>query len=84
MMSNYHSSNLAYIKRVTGASFVGFQSYKNDYHLRFVKNGKETLYHLTGTPNDVTPQRYKELLDLIIYGENGENVLEKLGTNDGI
>lgn len=83
-MPNYHSKNLEYIKRVTGASFVGFQNYKDIYHLRFVKGGIESFYKLHGTPNDITPEKYKELLDLIIYGENGQNVLEKLGTNEGV
>ncbi len=83
MKSNFHSSNLEYIKRVTGASFVGFQNYRDLYHLRFVKDGKETFYKLTGTPNDITGEGYKKLLDLIIYGERGENVeavANKLGT----
>lgn len=83
-MSNYHSKNLAFIKKVTGASFVGFENYRDTYRLRFIKGGKETQYKLFGTPDDITPEKYKELLDLIIYGENGQNVLEKLGTNEGI
>lgn len=81
---SFHSSNLEYIKRITGASFVGFQNYQDLYHLRLVKDGNETFYKLHGTPDDITQEGYKNLLDLIIYGENGENILEKLGTNDGI
>lgn len=81
---SFHASNLEYIKKVTGASFVGFQNYKELYHLRFVKDGNETFYKLHGTPNDITKEGYKDLLDLIIYGTNKENILDKLGTNDGI
>lgn len=80
----FHASNLEYIKKVTGASFVGFQNYKELYHLKFVKDGVETFYKLHGTPNDITKEGYKDLLDLIIYGKNKENILDKLGTNDGI
>jgi len=77
--SNYHSANLNYIKKVTGASFCGFQQYKDLYHLRFVKDKVETFYKLNGEPSDITAEGYKKLLDLIIYGENGENVVDKLG-----
>ena len=80
----FHASNLEYIKKVTGASFVGFQNYNELYHLRFVKDGVETFYKLNGTPNDITREGYRDLLDLIIYGTKKENILDKLGTNDGI
>ena len=82
MNNNFHSRNLNYIKIVTGASFVGFQNYKDIYHLRFVKDKKETFYKLTGYPNDITQEGYQKLLDLIIYGEGGKNIIDKLGTND--
>lgn len=67
---NYHSQSLEYIKKITGASFVGFQRYKDMYHLKFIKDKKESFYKLTGTPNDITPEGYKKLLDLIIYGNS--------------
>jgi hypothetical protein len=82
MNNNFHSQNLNYIKKITGASHVSFQNYKDMYHLRFIKDGKENFYRLHGEPNDITQERYKDLLDLIIYGENGQNIIEKLGTND--
>lgn len=78
----FHASNLEYIKRITGASFVGYQNYQDLYHLRFVKDGKETFYKLHGTPSDMTSEKYRDLLNLIIYGENGENIISKLGTNE--
>lgn len=84
MNNNFHSKNLEYIKKVCGASFVGFEQYKNKYQVKFIKDGKETLFALHGEPKDVTQEGYKNLLDLIIYGENGENIIEKLGTNDGV
>lgn len=84
MSKNFHTKNLEYIKKITGASFVGFQQYQDLYHLRFVKNGVESFYKLHGKPSDITQEGYKNLLDLIIYGKDGENILTKLGTNDGI
>ena len=80
-MSNYHNRHLNYIKKITEASFVGFQNYKDVYHIRFVKDGVETFYKLEGTPNDITDEGYKNLLDLIIFGEGG-NPINKLGTNN--
>lgn len=79
---SFHTSNLERIRRVTGASFVGFQNYKDLYHLRFVKDNIETFYKLHGTPKDINQEGYDKLLDLIIFGEEKENILDKLGTND--
>ncbi len=81
---SFHAANLEHIKKITGASFVGFQNYQDLYHLKFVKDGRETFYKLHGTPNDITQEGYDKLLDLIIYGENKENIVTKLGTNDGV
>jgi hypothetical protein len=72
----FHASNLEYIKKITGASFVGYQNYQDLYHLRFVKDGIETFYKLHGSPDDMTSEKYKDLLNLIIFGEKVENKLE--------
>ena len=83
-IKSIHTKNLEHIKKVTGASFVGFQNYKDLYHLRFVKDKKETFYKLTGHPNDITAEGYKKLLDLIIYGDKEANIEQntnKLGSN---
>ena len=82
-MSNFHNKNLNYIKKITEASFVGFQSYQGIYHIRFIKDGVETFYRLEGTPDDITQEGYKNLLDLIIFGEAG-SPLNRLGQNEKI
>ena len=82
--SNFHLSNLNYIKRVTGASFCGFEQYKDKYQVVLIKDGRRIECPLFGTPNDITSDGYKKLLDKLIFGENGENIetiAEKLGTN---
>lgn len=60
--SNYHNFYLTKIKKLSGASFVGYEQYKNQYQLKVVVDGKTQYYALTGTPTDVTPERYNELL----------------------
>ncbi len=82
--SNFHSSNLEYIKRVTGASFCGFEQYRDKYQLVLIKDGRRIECPLNGTPDDITYESYKKLLDGLIYGESNENVeavFNKLGTN---
>jgi hypothetical protein len=60
--SNYHSFYLNEIKRQSGASFVGYEQYKNDFKLKVIVDNVPQYFALTGTPQDVTPERYNELL----------------------
>lgn len=62
---DYHSYNLGVIKNKLKASYVAFQKSKNIYHLKVVKDGNPRYFILQGTPDDVTEQRYKELLELL-------------------
>lgn len=77
-----HTSNLEYIKKVTGATFVGYQNYQDLYHLRIVKNGNETFYKLHGTPNDMTQEKYNDLLNLIIKGVTSLQITPKTVENE--
>lgn len=77
-----HIANLEYIKKITGASFVGYQNYQDLYHLRIVKDGNESFYKLHGTPNDMNQQKYNDLLNLIVNGFARDQIIPKTGTNE--
>lgn len=77
-----HTANLEHIKKITGATFVGYQNYQDLYHLRLVRNGVESFYKLHGTPNDMTQKKYDDLLNLIINGVSKEHIIPKLGKNE--
>lgn len=82
---SFHTANLEHIKKIAKASFVGFEHYQDIYHVRVVRDGKETFYRLIGTPNDMTQDSYDKLLELILLGRTRESVLlDKLGNNDGV
>lgn len=59
---NYHNFYLNEIKRQSGASFVGYEQNKNSYKLKVIIDKVPQYFALIGTPNDVTPERYNELL----------------------
>jgi hypothetical protein len=62
MKLNYHNFYLNEIKKRSGASFVGYEQYKNEYKLKVIVDKIPQYFALTGTPQDVTPERYNELL----------------------
>lgn len=62
----YHQIFLENIKKQIGASFVGYEQYRDTYQLKVIKNKKPIYFKLEGKPSDVTPQRYSELLNLIL------------------
>lgn len=59
---NYHNFYLNEIKKRSKASFVGYEQYKDSYKLKVVVDGMPQYFALVGTPEDVTPERYNELL----------------------
>jgi hypothetical protein len=63
--SNIHSVILNSIKKNTGCSFLAFERYKDRYQVRAVKNKKEKFFLLNGTPNDIKPDFYLELENMI-------------------
>lgn len=65
LLYKYHQDNLTDIRRKVGASFVAYEQYRNTYHLRVIKNKIPYYFKLEGTPNDVTPQKYQQLLKVI-------------------
>jgi len=60
--SNWHSAELEKVKKAVGASFVAYERVKDNYYLKIVRNKVLDLHPLTGTPDDVTSARYKELI----------------------
>lgn len=61
---NHHSNWLNIIKKRLGAKCVMYIRENNKYWLKI----DDEKFSLNGTPQDVTPQRYKELLD-DLYGK---------------
>lgn len=68
---NYHSYFLNNIRKEIGASFVAFERNKDSYSLKVVKDGRTDLHPLTGSPDDVTPERYEEVSNQLktLYNE---------------
>lgn len=71
LVFKYHKSELDKIKKFTNASYVSYERYKDQYRLKYVRNKITTYFKLDGTPSDVTPKRYNELLNTIIT-HNGQ------------
>jgi len=66
MVYNYHSKQLDLIKKVTGASFLGYVREGDKFQLKYIKNGNTTYFKLEGFPSDVTPAKYNKLLNTIL------------------
>lgn len=63
---SYHNFYLNEIKKRSKAKFVAYEEYQGRYKLKVIKkDGEEVYYALHGTPNDVTVERYTELLNSI-------------------
>lgn len=60
-----HKLFLNHIRKQLKASFVGYERYRDNYRLKVVVNKNTTYYDLDGTPDDVTPQAYNNLLQQI-------------------
>lgn len=60
---SYHKIFLSKLKSEIGASFCAYERNKDKYRLKVVVNKKADWYDLEGTPEDVSPKRYKELID---------------------
>ncbi len=82
---SFHAANLEHIKKIAKASYVGFENYKDYFHVKVIRNDFASYFKLHGTPNDMTQDSYDKLLELIILGKTKEDVLlGKLGSNDGV
>lgn len=64
-MSDYHSHNLNVLKRSVGASYMAYERIKDTYHLKVIKDAKPRYFILEGSPDDVTPEKYEKLLNLL-------------------
>lgn len=60
-----HSVILNSIKKNTGCSFLAFERYKDRYQVKAVKNKEDKYFILNGTPNDIKPEFYLELENMI-------------------
>ena len=69
---DYHQIFLNNIKKQIGASFIGYEEYKGSFQLKVIKNGQTTYLALEGKPDDVSPERYAELLTLL--QQHGEQI----------
>lgn len=61
----YHKIFLNHIRKQLGASFVAYERYRDNYRLKIVINKVPHYYDLDGTPDDVSPQSYNNLLQKI-------------------
>lgn len=60
---SYHNIFLSKLKSEIGASFCGYERTKDKYRLKVTVNKITDWFDLEGTPEDVSPKRYKELID---------------------
>jgi hypothetical protein len=65
MKLNYHNYFLNLIRKSSKAKFVSFVRYKNNYILEVRGDKFNETFSLEGTPNDVTPDRYMEVISYI-------------------
>lgn len=65
MVYNYHQRYLAFIKKTANASFCGYVREKEDFKLKIIKDKQTYYFDLTGTPNDVTPEKYIKLANTV-------------------
>lgn len=65
-LPQFHSTWLEKIKKSVGASNVCYITNREGYFIRVIKDGKEQRFSLTGTPLDVTNDRYKEFNKLVL------------------
>ena len=63
MSLNLHNKQLDRVKKAVGASFVAYEKVGNTYFLKVIKDRNPNSFPLTGTPDDVTPARYNELIE---------------------
>lgn len=70
-LPEFHNMWLNRIKKSVGASNVCYITNRKGYFIRVIKDGKEQRFELTGTPFDVTDDRYKEFNRLVLdyYGQ---------------
>ncbi len=61
----FHTSWLEKIRKSVGASNMCYVTNSKGYFVRSIKDGKEQRFQLTGTPFDMTPERYQEFNNLV-------------------
>lgn len=77
MQKDYHSANLTYIKKVLGATYVAYEQVGDVYNLVIRAQGRKVTLKLDGTPDNVTPQRYAELLEKLISKPKQDEQVQK-------
>ena len=65
-LPQFHTKWLENIRKSVKASNVCYVRYRDGYFIRIIKDGDETRFELTGTPLDVTRERYAEFKDLAV------------------
>lgn len=57
----FHKKWLDYLKRVTGASFVAYERYKDNYTIKVKGVGEETYFIEVPNIKELTEEDYKEM-----------------------
>jgi predicted transport protein len=73
MAKDYHSANLEYIKKVLNATYVAYEKVGSIYNIVIKAQGKKITLQLKGTPDDVTPAKYAQLLEKLITPKTDKN-----------
>ena len=68
----FHKKWLDHVRKSIGASYLAYEEYGGLYDLKAVINGKTIKVKLEGTPQDVTSESYKNLINQFLGLENGQ------------
>lgn len=61
----FHKRWLNHIKKKTGASFVGYERYNDNYTIKVKGVGEETFFIEVSHPSEITAEDYKEMAQQI-------------------
>jgi len=59
----FHKMWLNHVKQSIGASYVAYEEYGGLFNLKAVIKGEEFKFKLNGTPQDVSAESYKEIIN---------------------
>lgn len=61
----FHNRWLNFLKRETGASFVAYVRYKDNYEIRVKGVGDETFFIEVPNPQEITEEDYRDMVKQI-------------------
>ena len=62
---NLHNYYLNKIKKLVGASYVGYEQQGNQHKIKIVKNGKPEYFDVVGHPQNATIETYEQVLKIV-------------------